>query len=320
MKESKREATARTGPVLQAVGLTKTFHTRRGPVEAVKDVSLSMSDGEVVGFLGPNGAGKTTTIKMIAGLIRPDTGSVRIDGEDPHSDPRTLRHVGAVLEGNRNIYWRLTPLENLEYFGVLKGLTIREARRRGMEFLEQFGLADKARTPVRLFSRGMQQKVALAVALVHHPRVLLMDEPTLGLDVEAAETVKELIRNNVREGRAVLLTTHQLGVAEELSDRIAIIRKGSVVVHEGTEQLIDRFSGESYIIEVEGEIDDARRERLESLGAWLDGGKVGYLGETEGLYRVLDALSPLPLVRLLRDRANLTGIFLKLVREEDDDV
>lgn len=172
--------------LLEVENLRKTFRSGSGDVEAVRGISLKIEEGIVLGFLGPNGAGKTTTIKMIAGLVRPDSGSIRVAGLNPHDGPEALRHIGAVLEGNRNIYWRLTPLENLEYFGVLKGMAAKVARAKGREILERFGLAEKMKSPVQELSRGMQQKIAIAVALVHEPSLLLLDEPTLGLDVEAA--------------------------------------------------------------------------------------------------------------------------------------
>lgn len=208
---------------LEVENLRKTYRYGAALVEAVRSVSLTLTAGEVLAFLGPNGAGKTTTIKMIAGLIRPDAGRVRIAGLDPHRNPQALRLLGAVLEGNRNLYWRLTPEENLEYFGVLKGLSCREARWRGRVLLERFELTSKRRTTVQTLSRGMQQKLALAVALVQQPKLLLLDEPTLGLDVEATQNVKALVKAIASEGCAILLTTHQLDIAEELSDRVAII-------------------------------------------------------------------------------------------------
>ncbi|MEO1791498.1 MAG: ABC transporter ATP-binding protein, partial [Cyanobacteria bacterium J06629_19] len=150
---------------LESEGLCKSYGRRKARFQAVRGVSLKIAPGEVLAFLGPNGAGKTTTIKMIAGLIRPDVGWVKIAGQDPHREPEALRGVGAVLEGNRNLYWRLTPLENLEYFGVLRGMSRREVRSRGLELLDAFSLLDKRKEPVQKLSRGMQQKIAIAVAL-----------------------------------------------------------------------------------------------------------------------------------------------------------
>lgn len=302
--------------VLETHHLKKTYRHQGKATAAVRDVSLNIAAGEVLAFLGPNGAGKTTTIKMIAGLIRPDEGWVRIAGCDPHRDAKALRLLGAVLEGNRNLYWRLTPEENLEYFGVLRGLRLRVARQRGMELLERFDLLQKRRTPVQALSRGMQQKLAIAVALVHQPPLLLLDEPTLGLDVEATENVKALVRDIANEGRALLLTTHQLAIAEELADRVAIIQKGEIIAEEPTQELIRRFSGSAYVFEIEHSLDSTRISKLEALGVTIQQERTIHLGEPEKLYQVLDILRPLPLVQVHKDQANLTEIFLKLVRQE----
>lgn len=300
---------------LEAHNLRKTYRQRGKLVEAVRGVSLSIDAGEVLAFLGPNGAGKTTSIKMIAGLLQPDAGWVKIAGRDPHRNPQALRMLGAVLEGNRNLYWRLTPEENLEYFGVLRGSTRRAAHRQGLYLLDRFGLLDKRRTPVQALSRGMQQKLALAVALVHQPQLLLLDEPTLGLDVEASQNVKALVRELAKEGCAILLTTHQLDVAEEISDRVAIIQKGEIIALEPTREIIRRFSGSTYTIEIEGELDSVRVSKIEALGAVIQEGQIVYAGTPEGIYQVLQVLSPLPLVQVKKDQADLTKIFLKLVRE-----
>jgi len=301
--------------VLDVQHLRKVFRSSKGDVEAVRGISLQIDAGEVLAFLGPNGAGKTTTIKMIAGLIRPDAGTVRVTGRDPHRDRGAVAAIGAVLEGNRNVYWRLTPQQNLSYFGMLRGLSRREALQRSSELLARFDLLDKRDAPVRGLSRGMQQKLAIAVALIHRPRLLLLDEPTLGLDVEAAERVKLLIPEVAAEGAAVLLTTHQLGVAEEIATRVAIINGGAIVAEDTTAHLLDTFAGEVYQVSVGGQIGVRQRDHLIALGARLTEGRVEYLGDPEGLYRVFDVLHPLPILKVDRDRTNLTGVFLRLVRE-----
>lgn len=300
--------------ILETHQLKKTYRSRGKTLAAVRDVSLSIAAAEVLAFLGPNGAGKTTTIKMIAGLILPDSGSVRIAGRDPHRDVRALKSIGAVLEGNRNLYWRLTPSENLEYFGVLRGLTPRVARQRTRDLLERFDLGDKRHVLVQTLSRGMQQKLAIAVALIHDPQLLLLDEPTLGLDVEATESVKRLVREIAAEGRAILLTTHQLDIAEELSDRVAIINQGTIVVEEPTSELIRQFSKAAYRIELEHPLDAERTSKLQSLGAVVEKTQI-YLRDPDLLYTVVDGLRPLPIVRIERDQASLTDIFLTLVRQ-----
>lgn len=300
--------------VLEAHHLQKSFLDRGRAVAAVRDVSLQIAAGQVLAFLGANGAGKTTSIKMIAGLILPDSGWVRIVGRDPHQDHSALRSLGAVLEGNRNVYWRLTPEENLEYFGTLRGLSRRTARQRAKQLLERFELTEKRRATVQTLSRGMQQKLAIAVALIHDPQLLLLDEPTLGLDVEATQSVKQLVREIAAEGRAILLTTHQLDIAEELSDRVAIIQQGSVVVEEPTSALIQQFSGSAYVIETEQPLAIDRISKLEDLGAMVDRSRV-YLREPDLLYAAIEILKPLPLIRVEKEQANLTEIFLKLLQE-----
>lgn len=300
--------------ILDARNLQKCYKSRRKSMMAVQDVSLQLAAGEVLAFLGPNGAGKTTSIKMIAGLIQPDRGTVRIVDRDPHRDPQAFKALGAVLEGNRNLYWRLTPAENLEYFGVLRGLTRHQARQKGRELLERFELTDKRQDTVQKLSRGMQQKLAIAVALVHDPQLLLLDEPTLGLDVEATTTVKRLIREIASEGRAILLTTHQLDVAEELSDRVAIINQGTIVAEKPTQELIAEFSSSIYTIELAQPLDPDRQAKLQQLG--IDTQTLSLqLPDPQLLYPVLDVLRPLPIVKIAQDRANLTDVFLRVVQE-----
>ena len=249
-----------------------SLHKRLGGTEVVRGVSLAVRPGEVVGFLGPNGAGKTTTLKMILGLVVPDSGSVRIAGRDPFRDPHSLAQVGAVLEGNRNLYWRLSALENLEYFGVLKGLTRRAARERGLSLLERFGLEGRARSPAGSLSRGMQQKLALSIALVHDPKALILDEPTLGLDYESALEVESLVLQAAQAGKAILLTSHEMSLMERVSTRTVILRAGQVVADSSAAEL-GRIYRHAYVIGLEAEPDPARREQLVQLGAEVSVGE-----------------------------------------------
>lgn len=300
---------------LEAYNLKKTYQYNNQIVEAVKNVSLNIASGEVMAFLGPNGAGKTTSIKMMAGLIQPDFGWTKISGINPHKNPNALEKLGAVLEGNRNVYWRLTPQENLEYFGVLKGLTYNQARKSGIGLLERFGLQHKRRTAVQQLSRGMQQKLAFAVALVHQPEILLLDEPTLGLDVEATEDVKVLVREIAASGCAILLTTHQLDIAEQLADNIAIIQKGEIITELPTDELIRKFSGKTYKIEMESILDEVRIIELEKMGVEVKEKRTIYVSRPELIYKIFHILEPLQLKVVEKSEADLTQIFLKLVKE-----
>jgi ABC-2 type transport system ATP-binding protein len=300
---------------LQAHHLQKIYGRGKRRFTAVQDVSLQIQAGEILAFLGPNGAGKTTTIKMIGGLIRPDAGSVQISGLDPHRQPQALKQVGAVLEGNRNLYWRLTPLENLEYFGSLRQVPRHLLKPRAQALLEQFSLAEKSQTPVQKLSRGMQQKLAIAVALVHQPKLLLLDEPTLGLDVEASQTVRQLVKVIAASGCAILLTTHQLDVAEALADRVAVIRMGQIITEKNTQDLIQAFSSQAYQITFKGTLDSTRADKLISLGAHIQAQQISYPGDSDGLYQILTILNPVPIEEVKQQKADLTDIFLQLIRE-----
>jgi ABC-2 type transport system ATP-binding protein len=300
---------------LQVQHLQKIYGRGKRRFTAVQDVSLQIQAGEVLAFLGPNGAGKTTTIKMIGGLIRPDAGSVRISGLDPHRQPKALKQVGAVLEGNRNLYWRLTPIENLEYFGSLRQVPRQGLKSRAQDLLEQFDLTEKYKTPVQKLSRGMQQKLAIAVALVHQPKLLLLDEPTLGLDVEASQTVRGLVKTIAASGCAILLTTHQLDVAEALCDRIAVIRAGQIITEKPTQDLIQAFSSQTYQITYQGTLDATQHHKLTALGAEIQAQQITYPGDSDGLYQIFAILNPAPITEVRQQKAELTDIFLQLIRE-----
>ena len=303
-------------PVLEVHDLRKSYARGKHRVEAVRGVSLAVAPGEVLGFLGPNGAGKTTTIRMIAGLIEPDSGEVRVLGRDPHRSPEALGRVGVVLEGDRNLFYRLTALENLVYFGVLRGLRRREAITRARELLERFGLSAWASRQVTALSRGLKQRVAIAGALLHDPVLLLLDEPTLGLDLEAAEHAKQMIRQLAGEGRAILLTTHQMEVARELAHRIAVIREGRIIADESTASLLDRFARPDFVIVLAAPLPTDRAPPLTELGASLNGLEVTVEGNPAKLWAALRALDGLEIKLVHRPRPGLAEVLMELIRGE----
>jgi ABC-2 type transport system ATP-binding protein len=240
-------------PAIEVESLTKVYGSKRGrSVKAVDGVSLSVPLGQVFGLLGPNGAGKTTTIKLLCGLVTPTAGSVRLNGHDvDRQRSQAVLQLGAVLEGGRNVYWSLSAWQNLLYFGRLKGLSGEEIKPRAERLLRDLGLWDVRHGSVGGFSRGMQQKVAVAAALITDPPILLLDEPTIGLDIEAARTVKDwIVRLAHEEGKTVVLTTHQLDMAQELCDRVAIMRAGRVVADLPVHELLRRFRQDRYQIVV----------------------------------------------------------------------
>lgn len=221
----------------------RKFWTQR-TVCAANRISFGINPGEVFGLLGPNGAGKTTTVKMISGLIRPDAGRVHVDGFHVESKRlEVLKRVGVVLEGTRTSIWPLTPLENLMYFGNLKNVHGKILRDRARSLLHFIGLKEKMDVQVRKLSRGEKQKLAICIALIADPPVLLLDEPTTGLDVQSSRNIKDKILEVTRnEGKSVLVTTHDMSVAQELCGRIGIINRGELVACKRTDELLDLFS------------------------------------------------------------------------------
>jgi len=220
--------------------LTKRFGERL----AVDRVSFHAAQGEVFGLLGPNGAGKSTTVRMLCGLLLPTTGVASISGHDVARHAVAARHcLGAVLGGERSLYWKLTGRENLLYFAALYGVAA--PRRRAADVLERMGLGDRADELVERYSTGMKQRLALARCLLAEPAVLLLDEPTAGLDPVSARLLRQEVRSLAAEGRTVLLTTHYMEEADELCDRVAFIAGGRIVALDSPAVLKRRLGGES---------------------------------------------------------------------------
>jgi ABC-2 type transport system ATP-binding protein len=301
---------------LQATNLRKAFGSGAKRVEAVRAVSLSIAPGTILAFLGPNGAGKSTTIKMIAGLLTPDEGQVLINGKDPIKSRSVYARVGIVLEGSRNVYQQLSARENLEYFGVIKGLSGGEAKARAVELLSFFKLNHKTNTRVSELSSGMQQKLTIAVALMNRPQLLLLDEPTNALDVESAEDIKTLMRQMAADGLAILLTTHQLDMAQQTAHRTAIIRGGKMLIESDTESLLKRFSGDFYKLTFEGSLTEEQLGKLAQIGATVDGASLRFHGDANLVYSVLEAVKPNPITQLTKGDNDLSSVFLKLIKED----
>jgi ABC-2 type transport system ATP-binding protein len=208
---------------LELKGLCKRFAK-----PAVDDLDLTVRAGELYALLGPNGAGKTTTLRMVAGLLRPDSGSISVFGVDALSDPLAAKRLIAWLPDEPMLYDKLTPLEYLQFVAGLWGVGAAKARAKAEELLRWLDLWDQRNQRCEGFSRGMKQKAALAGALIHDPQLLILDEPLTGLDASIARQVKDLLQARVQAGATVILTTHILEVAERLADRIGIIQAGKL--------------------------------------------------------------------------------------------
>lgn len=217
-----------TPPALQLRRLTKRFAR-----PAVDGLDLTVRAGEFYALLGPNGAGKTTTLRMVAGLLKPDSGAIAVFGHDALADPVRAKRCIAWVPDEPMIYDKLTPLEYLAFVSGLWGMDPARAERSAGDLLDILGLGPHADERCEGFSKGMRQKVALAGALVHDPRLIILDEPLTGLDAGAARLVKDVLLARVRDGASIILTTHILEVAERLAERIGVISAGRLVA-EGT--------------------------------------------------------------------------------------
>jgi ABC-2 type transport system ATP-binding protein len=231
--------------VLQTRNLTKRF----GSLIAVDNLSLEIYSGEIFGFLGPNGAGKTTSIQMMCGLMRPDSGDVLISGKPVlNGDPAVRSRVGVCTQ--ENILWeKLTCLEQLEFLGEAYGVQRKLVRQRGMELLEVLGLALKAYEMAGRLSGGMKRRLNLALALIHDPEIVVLDEPEAGLDPQSRVLVREYVRSLARQ-KTIILTTHNMDEAERLADRVAIIDHGKLLVVDTPDEL-KRTLGEGDVLELE---------------------------------------------------------------------
>ena len=232
--------------------------------DAVKGIDLEIPEGEFFGFLGPNGAGKTTTIKMMVGLLKPTSGALTIDGHDIMENPVQAKSVLGYIPDRPFIYEKLTGREYLEFVADLYGMDSRLAADRSEKYLEFFDLAEASDELIEAYSHGMKQKLVISGALLHDPKVLVVDEPMVGLDPKGARQVKELFMDLCRKGSSIFMSTHSLGIAQAMCDRIGIIQKGEVIALGTVEELrkqarADHEHLEDIFLELTG---DTNLERL----------------------------------------------------------
>jgi ABC-2 type transport system ATP-binding protein len=231
---------------IQTSGLCKTYRSKAGPVVAVQNLNLTVQTGEIFGLLGPNGAGKTTTVRMLCGLLPPTDGSACVDGFDVRQHPDQVRQRIGVVPEDAGDHKNLTLMEELEYHGALYGLNVATVRRRAVPLVDRLGLGDRQKHRLKTFSRGMRRKFHLIRALLHEPRVLLLDEPTAGLDPGIVEEVWDLLKTLAAERHVtVILCSHHLEEVERLCTRVAIIRQS--LLAEGT---LAELSGEEHYYRV----------------------------------------------------------------------
>lgn len=296
-------------PTVEADNLCKTFHVAdKQPgmlgtlrhfvsrsyrkVEAVRDVSFSIEPGEVVGFLGPNGAGKTTTLKMLTGLIHPTTGRADVLGQVPfRRKPDLLRQMTLVMGQKQQMIWDLPPLESLRVNAAVYDIPEDEARRRIDELAQMLNIKDEMTRPVRKLSLGERMKCELMAALIHHPRVLFLDEPTLGLDVNAQTAVRSFLREyNRQHGASILLTSHYMADITALCDRVIMIHKGGLIYDGSLAGVVDRFAPFREVkLELCKDADEVAMARYAEVES-IDGRVVRLLVKREGLTATVNRL------------------------------
>ncbi len=312
--------------VLEITELRKIYRPGTGrQVVAVDGFDLSLEAGMVIGLLGPNGAGKTTIIKCCLGLVIPSSGTIRVAGYDLWRQPVQARlRVAAVLEGSRNVYWRHSVIENLRFFANLHGYSWAAARPRAEELLERLDLADRRTALVGELSRGMQQKVAVACALVRRCPLVLLDEPTLGLDVETARELERLIIELAREqGTTVVVSSHQMDLVERICRRVAILRKGRLVVNDSVTNLLDIFAARAYRFTLENPPGIEQRQELLSRfpGVCFDDAAGAFRLEVMDAGEFYDLMefmrqAGLRVAQIDREVPDLGEVFLQVIRGE----
>lgn len=308
--------------------LTKCFrkHRSRDVVTVVDGISFRIGRGAIVGLLGPNGAGKTTTIKTICGLLVPDGGRVLVNGFDvQRARAKALRNISAVFESDRNLYWRLTVTENMEYFAGNRGWSRRAIQSRMTELLERFRLAHKADELVGRLSRGMRQKLAIAVAMLADTEVILLDEPTLGLDVEAGYEMRGSLREIVAGGRTIIISTHDMSLVQDICERVIIIDSGRVVVDSMVDELRGLAGTHAYLVTLRGPLSAEQRTALRNrfpFCRYVDGElprlTVG-LADGEDIFELMDVLKRerTPVESVERTATDVEQVFREIVRPTD---
>jgi ABC-2 type transport system ATP-binding protein len=294
-----------------------------GDIVAVKDVTFTARPGEIFGLLGPNGAGKTSTIGCISSLLTPTAGHVRVMGHDVVRDGIAARRSIGVVPQEIALYEDLSAHENLSYWGGAQGLRGAELRTRISDVLELTGLLDRAKEPVKQFSGGMKRRLNFACGIVHRPKVLLLDEPTVGVDPQSRVRLLELVRQQARDGACVLYTTHYMEEAETLCDRLAIVDHGSIIA-QGTLTQLRALLAERDLLRLTGVF---RPEAVRAAVAQLDGVDLVQVDETQLSLSVSDASHRLPAIFTAVNSAgevrgttltqpSLESLFIKLTGKE----
>mgnify|MGYP000985130452 FL=1 len=304
---------------IEVTNLSKQF----GEIKAVDNISFIVEKGGICGILGPNGSGKTTTIKSICNLIIPDDGEIKIFG---NSNRKSLNRISALFEGTRNLYWKLTPRENLRYFCGIRGIGGKNIEKEINFLLDRFNLTDKKDIAVNNLSRGMQQKVAIAMTLIVKTDIILLDEPTLGLDVQSHVDIKNILEEISNElNKTILLSTHDMNLVQSICKDVVVINKGKLVANESVKKLLDMFKTRSYEIELSENISNEKIEDLLQQNNdlyFINGGTKIEVDITnfQDVYKIMEVLknSNIPIKEIKQKDVNFERVYLNLTEEELD--
>ncbi len=278
--------------IVNVTNLKKVY----GEFQAVNNISFGIEQGEVFGFLGPNGAGKTSTINMMIGLSRPTSGNIMIDGIDAIKDIKKVQRIIGVIPDENNLYDEMDGFDNLCFCASLYGMGKEEREKRAMKLLEQFNLTNAGKRPFKTYSKGMKRKLTIAAGIIHNPKILFLDEPTTGIDVESARQIRELILNLKNQGKTIFITTHYIEEAERICDRIAFIVNGKIVKIGTVTELMENAEHEHKIKLV---LNDSIKEIREELENNFQNCKVEIPDENSCLIISKERVALLPILQLL---------------------
>lgn len=302
--------------ILNINNITKSY----GEITALNNFSLTLDKGQVLGLLGPNGAGKTTLISILSGTVKDFTGTVQFKGQDLFTNRILKNHIGIVPQ-DMAFYEDLNAMDNLLFWGGLYDIPRQKVKARAVELLELVELSGRAKEPVKNFSGGMKRRLNIAIGLIHEPQLLMLDEPTVGIDVQAKVSILDIIKNVGKKGTSVIFATHQLAEVEETCSRIAIMDKGAILA-EGTLEELIKIVGEKELVDVQGEFSV---NRISEILKSSDGSGIEILSVSENLANlafestekipsVLELLfkNNVPVYDLKIKSPNLEAVFLKL--------
>lgn len=278
--------------IVNVTNLKKVY----GEFQAVNNISFGIEQGEVFGFLGPNGAGKTSTINMMIGLSRPTSGNIMIDGIDAIKDIKKVQRIIGVIPDENNLYDEMDGFDNLCFCASLYGMGKEEREKRAMKLLEQFNLTNAGKRPFKTYSKGMKRKLTIAAGIIHNPKILFLDEPTTGIDVESARQIRELILNLKNQGKTIFITTHYIEEAERICDRVAFIVNGKIVKIGTVTELMENAEHEHKIKLV---LNDSIKEIREELENNFQNCKVEIPDENSCLIISKERVALLPILQLL---------------------